>query len=61
MGGVDKSDFLIALYRTFIRSKKWTLRVIFHYFNLGVINAWLEYQRDMKNSGMKKKRNNGLT
>ena len=56
MGGVDKSDFLIALYRTFIRSKKWTLRVIFHYFNLGVINAWLEYQRDMKNSGMKKKK-----
>ena len=56
MGGVDQSDFLIALYRTFIRSKKWTLRVIFHYFNLGVINAWLEYQRDMKNSGMKKKK-----
>nr|CAI5818578.1 unnamed protein product [Callosobruchus analis] len=48
MGGVDKNDFLIALYRTFIRSKKWTLRVIFHYFNLGVCNAWLEYHADMK-------------
>ena len=52
MGGVDQSDFLIALYRTFIRSKKWTLRVIFNYFNLEVINA---RQRDMKNSEMKKK------
>lgn len=52
MGGVDKSDFLIALYRTFIRSKKWTLRVIFHYFNLGVCNSWLEYQADMGRNGV---------
>lgn len=55
MGGVDKSDFLIALYRTFIRSKKWTLRVIFHYFNLGVCNSWLEYQADMEYQGVPKK------
>nr|CAI5833535.1 unnamed protein product [Callosobruchus analis] len=55
MGGVDKNDFLIALYRTFIRSKKWTLRVIFHYFNLGVCNAWLEYQADMEKHGVSKK------
>ncbi|KAH7946709.1 hypothetical protein HPB52_003766 [Rhipicephalus sanguineus] len=26
MGGVDKTDFLISLYRTSIRSRKWTLR-----------------------------------
>ncbi|KAL3219787.1 hypothetical protein MRX96_005557 [Rhipicephalus microplus] len=30
MGGVDKVDFLIALYRTTIRSRKWTLRMTFH-------------------------------
>lgn len=55
MGGVDKSDFLIALYRTFIRSKKWTLRVIFHYFNLAVCNAWLEYCSNMEHDGVIKK------
>lgn len=53
MGGVDKNDFLIALYRTFIRSRKWTLRVIFHYFNLAVCNAWLEYRRDIVQKGQK--------
>lgn len=31
MGGVDKMDFLVALYRTTIRSRKWTLRMIFHF------------------------------
>jgi len=46
MGGVDKMDFLIQLYCIFIRSRKWTLRVIFHYVNLAVNNSWLEYQRD---------------
>jgi hypothetical protein len=55
MGGVDKSDFLIALYRTFIRSRKWTLRVIFHYFNLAVCNAWLEHQSVMERGGEIKK------
>ncbi|KAB0804468.1 hypothetical protein PPYR_01438 [Photinus pyralis] len=46
MGGVDKSGFLVSLYRTFIRSRKWTLRVIFHYFKASVCNSWLEYRRD---------------
>jgi len=36
MGGVDKMDFLIQLYRVYIRSQKWTLRVIFHYAGLAV-------------------------
>lgn len=55
MGGVDKNDFLIALYRTFIRSRKWTLRVIFHFFNLAVCNAWLEYQSKMEHGGIMRK------
>ena len=46
MGGVDKMYFLIQLYRIFIRSRKWTLRVIFHYVSVAVNNSWLEYQRD---------------
>ncbi|KAH7958989.1 hypothetical protein HPB49_007064 [Dermacentor silvarum] len=43
MGGVDKMDFLLSLYRTKIRSKKWTLRAIFHFVDLAVCNAWMEY------------------
>lgn len=39
MGGVDKMDFLLSLYRTKIRSKKWTLRAIFHFVDLAVCNT----------------------
>ncbi|XP_049517347.1 piggyBac transposable element-derived protein 3-like [Dermacentor silvarum] len=45
MGGVDKTDFLISLYRTSIRSRKWTLKAITHFMNLAVTNSWLEYRR----------------
>ncbi|KAL1477033.1 hypothetical protein MTO96_036074 [Rhipicephalus appendiculatus] len=44
--GVDKTDFLVALYRTKIRSRKWTLRMVFHIINASAVNAWLEYRRD---------------
>ncbi|XP_072141318.1 piggyBac transposable element-derived protein 2-like [Dermacentor andersoni] len=46
MGGVDKVDFLVALYRTTIRSRKWTLRMIFHFMNLAVVNPSLEYRKE---------------
>lgn len=55
MGGVDKIDFLLALYRTFIRSRKWTLRVIFHFVDIAVCNSWLEYKRDCKLCGVRDK------
>ncbi|GBN67016.1 Retrovirus-related Pol polyprotein from transposon 297 [Araneus ventricosus] len=48
MGGVDLLDQLIALYRTNIRSKKWTLRMIFHAVDLAIVNSWIEYKNDMK-------------
>ncbi|KAG0415924.1 hypothetical protein HPB47_006897 [Ixodes persulcatus] len=44
MGGVDKTDFLVSLYRTSIRSRKCTLRVIVHFFHRCVTNSWLEYR-----------------
>lgn len=48
MGGVDKADSLIALYRTKIRSRKWTLRMIFHAVDMTITNSWLEYKEDMR-------------
>lgn len=55
MGGVDKMDFLIGLYRIFIRSRKWTLRLIFHAMDMAVCNSWLEYKRDCQRRGVEKK------
>jgi hypothetical protein len=42
MGGVDKHDFLISLYRSFVRSKKWTIRMITHGIDLSLVNSWIE-------------------
>lgn len=44
MGGVDLFNRYIALYRITVRSKKWTLRVIFHAIDMAVTNVWLEYK-----------------
>ena len=48
MGGVDKTDMLISFYRTFIKSKKWTLRMIMHSIDLSITNSWPEYKKDAK-------------
>jgi hypothetical protein len=46
MGGVDLMNSLISLYRTNIRSKKWYRHLVFHLFDLTVVNSWLLYRRD---------------
>jgi len=46
MGGVDKHDQLVSYYRMHMKSKKWTLRMIFHAFDMAVANCWLEYIND---------------
>lgn len=56
MGGVDLLDQLISYYRVFIRSKKWPLRVIFHFMDFGVCSSWLEYRKDQENAGISKKK-----
>jgi len=48
MGGVDKIDQLISTYRTFIKSKKWTLRLIVHAFDMLIANCWIQYLKDAK-------------
>ncbi|KAL2086003.1 hypothetical protein ACEWY4_019323 [Coilia grayii] len=55
MGGVDKFDQLISLYRTTIRSRKWSLRMITHAFDVAVVNSWLEYRRDQELQGTQPK------
>lgn len=46
MRGVDFLDQLMSYYRTFIKSNKWTLRMIFHASDLAVVQAYREYQVD---------------
>lgn len=55
MGGVDKMDFLITIYRTFIRSKKWTLRMFTHAIDIALVNGWLEYKKRANQIGVPKK------
>ncbi|XP_054259664.1 piggyBac transposable element-derived protein 3-like [Macrosteles quadrilineatus] len=54
MGGVDKIDFLVVIYRTFIRSRKWPLRIIFHLIDLAICNSWLEYRKDCETCNVRK-------
>lgn len=52
MGGVDKLDQCISYYRTFIISKKWTLRLFTHFLDFAVVSAWFEYRKDYESSGL---------
>lgn len=55
MGGVDLFDQLISYYRTFIKSKKWTLRVFSHFLDFAVTASWIEYRKDLQNLKYKEK------
>lgn len=46
MGGVDFLDRVISYYRICARTKKWTVRLIFHLFDFSLAAAWIEYRRD---------------
>lgn len=56
MDGVDKIDQLISYYRTFIRSRKWTLRMIVHAFDLVVANCWLQHLKDADHYNINKRK-----
>lgn len=51
MGGIDKSDMLVHLYRTPMKSKRWYMRLFAYCLDLSVTNAWLSYRRDCKSLG----------
>jgi len=44
MGGVDILDQSMEYYRTFMKTRKWTLKVILHFFDLAICNAWRLYK-----------------
>jgi len=47
MGGVHKIDQLIAYYRIFLKSKKWTLWMHFHAIDIDCCNTWMEYLKNI--------------
>lgn len=46
MGGVDVLDQQIEFYRTFIKTKKWTIKVLIHFLDLAIVNSWRQYRND---------------
>lgn len=52
MGGVDKADMLLALYRTHLKSRKWYKRIIFHLLDLCIVNSWLLYRASREDCQM---------
>lgn len=44
MGGVDVLDQMMEYYRAFLKTKKWTLKVIIHFLDLAVANACRQYK-----------------
>lgn len=46
MGGVDLMNQFISYYRTFIRSKKWALRMISHFVDFAVVQCWIENKNE---------------
>lgn len=56
IGGVDLFNRFISLHGINIRSKKWTLRLIFHAIDMAVCNSWLEYKIACERAEVKKKK-----
>lgn len=51
MGGIDLNDFLVALYRTSLGTKRYYIRIFFHFIDVAVVNSWLLYRRHQKQRG----------
>lgn len=45
MGGVDKSDMMVALNRLPTRARRWYIPFIGYFIDLALVNSYLVYQR----------------
>lgn len=45
MGGVDMADKMVAHYPHGTKSKKFYMRIVFHFMNVAIINAWILYKK----------------
>ncbi|XP_051982308.1 piggyBac transposable element-derived protein 3-like [Xyrauchen texanus] len=52
MGGIDKCDMLVHLYRTPMKSKRWFMRMFAYSVDVSLTNAWVFYRRDCKAIGL---------
>lgn len=55
MGGIDLLDRMIAFYRIKARTRKWTVRVFFHFVDFAIAAAWIERRRTDKANHVAKK------
>ncbi|CAI6348887.1 unnamed protein product [Macrosiphum euphorbiae] len=53
--GVFINDHLTSIYRVFLKSQEWTLHMLFHFFDMGICNSWLEYTNDAQATNLPKK------
>ena len=51
LGGIDLIDRMISYYRMGAKTKKWTVKTIFHLFDLAIANSWILYRQDKKALG----------
>nr|CAH7745755.1 unnamed protein product [Callosobruchus chinensis] len=49
MGGIDLLDSMLGYYRIQIRSKKWYMRVFFHFLDMICVNCWILWRPNLKN------------
>ena len=48
MGGVDKSNQMKSYYGLNRKSKRWTLRLIWHFINIAAVNAYCLYKANLQ-------------
>ncbi len=50
MGGIDRTDQNLSLYRTSIPGKKWYFPLLAHLLDVAEQNAWYLYKWEQENS-----------
>ena len=45
IGGDDKPDMLLSLYRTHLKTKKWHKWILFNFLVVAVVKSWLLYKK----------------